>query len=95
MIERFPAPNRQHRCRITLGGWTRFCRSSWPVYGWAWRLEFGLSVAGPDRPEQRARLEESRDFFGFSEFDANELVRRWEEYRKRARDHERDDRSGG
>jgi len=44
-------------------------------------LEFGLSVVGPDRPEQRARLQDTRDFFAFGEFDANQLIRRWEDYR--------------
>lgn len=84
MIERFPAGSRQHRYRITPGGWTKVLRiQSAGVRMGRETLEFGLSVVGPDRPEQRARLEDTRDFFAFGEFDANELIRRWEDYRRR------------
>jgi DNA-binding MarR family transcriptional regulator len=89
MIERFPAPNRQHQYRITPGGWTRVLQVQLAgVRMGLETLEFGLSVVGTDRPEQRARLEESRDFFAFSESDTNELIRRWEEYRKRTHNDE-------
>jgi DNA-binding MarR family transcriptional regulator len=86
MIERFPAPNREHRYRITPGGWTQVLRiQSEGVRLGLETLEFGLSVIGADRPEQRARLEDSRDFFAFGEFDVNQLIRRWEEHRARTR----------
>jgi DNA-binding MarR family transcriptional regulator len=86
MIERFPAPNRQHRYRITPGGWTQVLRTQLAgVRMGLETLEYGLSVISADRPEQRARLEDSRDFFLFGEFDANQLIRRWEEYRSRDR----------
>jgi hypothetical protein len=63
MIERFPAGSRQHRYRVTPGGSTQALRILSAEYGWALAaLEFGLSVVGPGRPEQRARLPDTRDF---------------------------------
>ncbi|GAA2852700.1 hypothetical protein GCM10010517_10440 [Streptosporangium fragile] len=96
MIERFPAPNRQHRYRITPGGWARVLRVQLAgVRMGLETIEFGLSALGADRPEQRALLEDSRDFFTFIESDANELTRRWERYRNTAHGHDPDDGSGG
>jgi DNA-binding transcriptional regulator GbsR (MarR family) len=89
MIERVPASNRQHHYRIAPGGWTHVLRvQSAGVRMGVEALEFGLSVVGKDRPEQRARLQDTLDFFAFGEFDANELVRRWEKYRKKGRGNE-------
>jgi hypothetical protein len=47
---------------------------------------YALVHIGPDRVEQRERLQEMRDFFTFVEREyGDELARRWDEYRKRAR----------
>ncbi|MDW5329589.1 hypothetical protein [Plantactinospora sp. KLBMP9567] len=41
----------------------------------------GFSIIGDDRPEQRERLPELRDFFDFPRAEyGEEHVRRWEEY---------------
>lgn len=86
MIERFPTQHRQHRYRITQGGWTRVLRTQLsPAQLSVEALELGLSVLGENRVEQRARLAESRDFFAFIVQDSDEMVRRWEEYRARQR----------
>jgi hypothetical protein len=89
MVERVPvAGSRQHHYQHKSGGWSQILR------GRVARLrpgsdaaEYGLTIVGPDRPEQRERLHELRDFFAFAESEfGDEFVRRWEEYRKRARD---------
>lgn len=85
LIERLPSSTRQHHYRITPGGWTRvmqmqLARMSAGVEA----AEFGLSIVGPDRPRQRERLMEFRDFMAFTEHDAGaEFLRRWEEFRTR------------
>lgn len=85
MIERVPAASREHRYRVTAGGWAEFLRGQVAgVRMTVEALDLGLSVLGPDRPEQRARLRDTRDFFAFVELDANDLVRRWEEHRRRS-----------
>jgi hypothetical protein len=93
MVERFPMPgSRQHHYQLRSGGWTQVIR------GRVDRLqlgvdaaEYGLSVIGVDRPAQRAQLAEFRDFFTFvaKEY-GDEVVRRWEDYRKRHRDERSD-----
>jgi DNA-binding MarR family transcriptional regulator len=86
MVERVPASGREHRYRITAGGWAETLRVQLVgVRLGLETLEFGLSAVDPQSPLVRARLEEARDFFAFGEFDTNELVRRWEEYRDRDR----------
>jgi DNA-binding MarR family transcriptional regulator len=83
MIGRVPAASRQHRYRVTAGGWTEVLRAQAAGMRMGVEaLDFGLSVIGPDRPEQRARLRDTRDFFAFGEFDANELAQRWEAHRR-------------
>lgn len=89
MVERVPvAGTRQHHYRVTEGGWAQVIerrrhRARFAVEA----AEFGLTVVGADRHEQRERLEEFRDFYTFMENDAaDELIRRWEEYRKSRRD---------
>lgn len=91
LIERLPAAHRQHHYRITSGGWAQVLKVQMAgVQAGLEALEFGRSALGA---EQRARLEESRDFFAFIESDANDLVPRWQEYRRRkAASH--DDRRG-
>jgi DNA-binding MarR family transcriptional regulator len=86
MVERVPAGGREHRYRITAGGWAETLKVQLVgVRLGLEALEFGLSALDPRSPLVRARLEEARDFFAFGEFDTNELVRRWEEYRDRDR----------
>ncbi|MFI6594767.1 GbsR/MarR family transcriptional regulator [Nonomuraea sp. NPDC050536] len=86
VIERFPTPDRQHRYRLTPGGWTQVLRAQFAVVAHGLQvLEFGLSVVGDDRADARARLEESRDFLTFVERESNDLIRRWEDYRKEIR----------
>ncbi|GII86092.1 hypothetical protein Ssi03_40820 [Sphaerisporangium siamense] len=93
MIERVPARDREHRYRITSGGWTQVLRIQLEgVRTGLETIEFGLSIVG-DRPERRTRLEDSREFFLFGEFDTDALIRRWEEYR--TRDRGADERSPG
>jgi DNA-binding transcriptional regulator GbsR (MarR family) len=89
MVERVPvSATRQHHYQITEGGFAqvierRRSRARFAVDA----AELGLTVVGPERPEQRERLAEFRDFYTFLDDDASfELVRRWEEYRKRRRD---------
>ncbi|WP_214414146.1 GbsR/MarR family transcriptional regulator [Sphaerisporangium fuscum] len=82
MIERAPTPNREHRYRLVSGGWTHAMRVQLAgVRLTLEALEFGLSVVGEDRPEQRARLEETREFFAFTLQDADGFLQRWQEYR--------------
>lgn len=86
LVERVPAPDRQHRYRITPGGWKQVIKDQAARARLAVEAaEAGLSAVASDRSEQRDRLEEFRDFFAFLEDDAEHLTRRWEEYRTRRR----------
>src|SRR5262245_8851973 len=87
MVERVPVPgSRQHHYQLRSGGWAQVLR------GRVARLASGeaaadFGLAHFDQPDQRDRLHEMRDFFAFVETEYGEvLARRWEEYRKRARD---------
>ena len=89
MVERVPVHGtRQHHYQIRTGGWALILRARVARMGpGTAAADYGLANIGPDRPEQHARLEEMRDFFEFLEADVGEeLVRRWERYRKQARD---------
>jgi DNA-binding transcriptional regulator GbsR (MarR family) len=83
MIERLPSPTRQHHYRVTPGGFasvlnTQLSRMKLGIDA----ADFGLSLLGNDRPEQRERLEDFRDFCEFSAQDyRNELMQRWIDYR--------------
>jgi DNA-binding transcriptional regulator GbsR (MarR family) len=89
MVDRLPAAARQHRYRITPGGFTHVLnaqlvrtQSGIPV------ADFGLQMLGDDRLDQRERVQDFRDFCEFSANDyREELTRRWEQYRveRRAR----------
>ncbi|WP_246258148.1 GbsR/MarR family transcriptional regulator [Amycolatopsis anabasis] len=84
MVERVPVADRQHHYRVTPGGFTQVLRTQMAQARIGIdAVELGLSVLGPDRPEQRERLEDVRDFFTFLGEDAEEFIQRWEEYRKR------------
>ncbi|MEW9531864.1 GbsR/MarR family transcriptional regulator [Microbispora sp. NPDC049125] len=85
MIERAPTPNREHRYRVVSGGWTYVMRVQLAAIRLSLEaLDFGLSVVGDDHPEQRARLEETRNFFAFTVQDADEFLQRWEKFRESA-----------
>jgi DNA-binding transcriptional regulator GbsR (MarR family) len=84
LVERLPASGRQHHYRITPGGFTQVLQVQLErMRAGVEAAEFGLSVIGEDRPEQRGRLEELRDFCEFCTGDAlGEFMRQWEAYRK-------------
>lgn len=89
MVERVPIPgSRQHHYRLRPGGWAQILRSRVArLQPGIDAAEFGLSIISGDRPEQRERLYELRDFFDFVQAEyGEELVRRWEDYRIEARD---------
>ncbi|MEU0565458.1 hypothetical protein ABZ297_08720 [Nonomuraea sp. NPDC005983] len=90
MIERVPTSKREHRYQVVQGGWAHVLRVQLTFMRPAIEvLDFGLSVLGGERSEQRARLEETKEFFAFTERDADEALQRWEEYRKSLRDENR------
>lgn len=89
MVERVPVPgSRQHHYRLKPGGWAQILRSRVArLQPGIEAAEFGLSIVGGDRPEQRERLHELRDFFDFVRAEyGEEHVRRWEDYRVKARE---------
>jgi DNA-binding MarR family transcriptional regulator len=91
MVQRVPvAGSRQHHYQLKPGGWAQILRARvGRLKAGADAAEYGLSVIGLDRPEQRERLHELRDFLAFVEQEYGEAhVRRWEDFRTRAR-HER------
>jgi DNA-binding MarR family transcriptional regulator len=87
MIERLPSPTRQHHYRVTPGGFasvlnTQLSRMKFGLEA----ADFGLSLLGDDRSDQRERLEDFRDFCEFSAQDyRDELMQRWIEYRANRR----------
>ncbi|MBE1583813.1 GbsR/MarR family transcriptional regulator [Nonomuraea angiospora] len=93
MIERVPTPSREHRYQVARGGWAQIMRSRLAALDPITEtLGLGLSTLGDERPDQRALLEETREFFAFLIRDAEESLQRWEEYRKRLKD---DDQGSG
>ena len=84
LVERLPSPTRQHHYRITPGGFTQVLQVQLArMRSGVEAAEFGLSVVGEDRPEQRERLTDLRDFCEFCTREArDEFMRRWEHYRK-------------
>jgi DNA-binding transcriptional regulator GbsR (MarR family) len=87
MIERLPSSTRQHHYRVTPGGFssvlnTQLSRMKLGIDA----ADFGLSLLGEDRAEQRERLEDFRDFCEFSAQDyRDELMQRWIDYRAKRR----------
>jgi DNA-binding transcriptional regulator GbsR (MarR family) len=93
MVERVPTSAREHRYQVVRGGWAQIMRGRLAgVEPIAEALSLGLSIIGDDRAEQRALLQDTRDFFEFLMRDADESLQRWEEYRKRLKD---DDQGSG
>lgn len=83
LIERLPSSTRQHVYRVRPGGFTsvmdaQLSRMKLGIDA----AEFGLSLVGDDRAEQRERLEDFRDFCEFStQAYHDELIRLWTDYR--------------
>jgi hypothetical protein len=83
MAERLPSPNRQHLYRVTPGGFTSVLGTqlSQMLLGIE-ACEFGLSVLGADRAEQRERVEDFRHFCEFcTHAYRDESLRMWSDYR--------------
>lgn len=87
LVERLPGSTRQHHYRITPGGFTQVLEAQLArMRAGVEAGEYGLSVVGEDRHEQRERLTDLRDFCEFCSSDAfREFIRRWEDYRKGVR----------
>jgi hypothetical protein len=87
LIERLPSSTRQHRYRVTPGGFssvlnTQLSRMKLGIDA----ADFGLSLLDKTRAEQRERLEDFRDFCEFSAQDyRDELMQRWSDYRAQRR----------
>jgi DNA-binding MarR family transcriptional regulator len=87
MVERLPSSARQHRYRIMPGGFTHVLKVQLTLMGSGIAAaDFGLQLLGGDRPEQRERLQDFRDFCEFSAHEyRDELTSRWEQYRAERR----------
>jgi hypothetical protein len=83
LVERLPSASRQHHYRLVPGGFTHLLQVQLArMRAGVEVAEFGLSVIGEDRPEQRGRLADLRDFCRFSATEiAGDLGRRWTAYR--------------
>jgi DNA-binding transcriptional regulator GbsR (MarR family) len=83
MIERVPTSSREHRYRMTGGGWAQVMQVQLAGVRMSLdTLDFGLSILSEGLPERRARVEDTREFFAFILRDSEEMLQRWEEYRK-------------
>ncbi|MEU4233942.1 hypothetical protein AB0F17_57530 [Nonomuraea sp. NPDC026600] len=83
MIERVPTASREHRYRMTGGGWAQVMQVQLAGVRMSLdTLDFGLSILSEDLPERRARVEDTREFFAFILRDSEEMLQRWAEYRK-------------
>jgi DNA-binding MarR family transcriptional regulator len=85
MVERVPVSgSRQHHYRLRSGGWAQILHSRVArLAPGAEAADFGLEHIHGLQAHQVERLHEMRDFFLFLEDDfGDEMVRRWEEYRK-------------
>ena len=88
MVERVPVPGtRQHHYQLRSGGWAQIMRGRVArLAPGAAAADYGLANLRPDQHDVRERLNEMRDFFVFVEAEyGEELGRRWEEYRAKAR----------
>lgn len=88
MVQRVPVPgSRQHHYRLLPGGWAQILRARVArLTPGAEAAEFGLSIVGDDRPQQREHLHELRDFLSFVQQEYGEAhALRWEAFRDQAR----------
>ena len=83
LVERLPSVARQHYYQVAPGGFTHLLQVQLArMRVGADVAEFGLSVIGEDRPRQRERLADLRDFCRFATTDvADDYMRRWADYR--------------
>lgn len=83
MIERLPSASREHRYRVTPGGFTHVLNVQFSLMQpGVHAADLGLALLGDDRAEQRARLQDFRDFCEFCSNDyRDELTRLWDDYR--------------
>jgi DNA-binding MarR family transcriptional regulator len=83
MVQRLPTAGRQHLYRVTPGGFTSVLNTQLDRMKLGFEAaEFGLSLLGDERKEQRERVEEFRDFCEFSmAYYRDEMMRRWTDYR--------------
>ncbi|QIS19460.1 GbsR/MarR family transcriptional regulator [Nocardia terpenica] len=83
LLERLPSAGRRHTYRVTAGGFTavmsvQLARMQMGVA----TADFGLSMLGEERTEQRERLQDFRDFYQFCAQDyRDEFMQRWIDYR--------------
>ncbi|MGW4423262.1 GbsR/MarR family transcriptional regulator [Streptosporangium sp. NPDC004631] len=85
MVERVPTSTREHHYRMVGGGWAQVMRVQLAAVKQSLdTLDFGLSILGDDRPGQRGRLEDTREFFAFILQDSDEMFERWKEYREKS-----------
>lgn len=85
MVERVPTSTREHHYRMVSGGWAQVMRVQLAAVKQSLdTLDFGLSILGDDRPGQRGRLEDTREFFAFILQDSDEMFERWKEYREKS-----------
>ena len=86
MVDRLPSAARQHRYRITPGGFTHVLNAQLIRTQSGIPADFGLRMLSDGRAEQRERVQDFRDFCEFSANDyREELTRRWEQYRAEKR----------
>ncbi|WP_344952443.1 GbsR/MarR family transcriptional regulator [Sphaerisporangium flaviroseum] len=85
MVERVPSSTREHRYRIVGGGWAQVMRVQLAILKQSLdTLDFGLSILGDDRPGQRDRLKDTREFFAFILQDSDQMFERWKEHREKS-----------
>jgi DNA-binding MarR family transcriptional regulator len=87
MIERLPSASREHRYRVTPGGFTHVLNVQLSLMQpGVHAADFGLALLGDDRAEQRERLQDFRDFCEFCTSNYRDaLLRLWEDYRNTRR----------
>lgn len=87
MIERLPSASREHRYRVTPGGFTHVLNVQFSLMQpGVHAADFGLKLLGEDRAEQRELLQDFRDFCEFCNNDyRDKLMQLWEDYRAERR----------
>ncbi|WP_020496578.1 GbsR/MarR family transcriptional regulator [Sciscionella marina] len=83
LVERLPSASREHYYRVVPGGFTQLLQVQLTrMHAGAEAAEFGLSVLGEQRTQQRERLADLRDFCRFAATEiGDDLMRRWADYR--------------
>ncbi|GBE63811.1 hypothetical protein MFM001_02730 [Mycobacterium sp. MFM001] len=87
MIERLPSASREHRYRVTPGGFTQVLTVQFSLMQpGVHAADFGLKLLGEDRAEQRELLQDFRDFCEFcNNAYRDKLMQLWAEYRDERR----------